>query len=503
MNLFFKIAWRNIRRHKGKSIIIGVILFLGTFLMTIGNGVISGMDLGLQKNIVNCFTGDIVLISDKQESDNVFFEFMGKAVEPIYNYLDIKKVLQKQNIVTQYLPIGKNTAMVLNENGMPGMSFLIGADFEQYKKMFPGNLSATEGKLLEKGERGMMVASGARKEFYDYTGVWVKAVNCSLSIADIPKDVDRSSVVIKDSMVLMGYSNDNSMSDVRLGVKGIIKYKALNTIWGNFVLTDIESFRQCLGYFAASEKTMTLSKEDKELLNTENLDALFSEDVSVEDFSGESKAEKEEIQTVAAETAPVDLDAGAYNMVLVKINKGVKLDDAVKMLNTVLEKEKLGTRAITWKKAIGSLGSMAVLIKGALFVFVMFLFFVAIIIIVNTLSMAAIERTSEIGMMRAVGASKGFIRSMFLAETGFLSFFFGGLGIVSGLIVIKLICLFHITTNNDILQLLYGGDMFHPLVTLPDLGLAVVQLALVTIIAVIYPIKVASGITPLDAISRD
>ena len=54
----------------------------------------------------------------------------------------------------------------------------------------------------------------------------------------------------------------------------------------------------------------------------------------------------------------------------------------------------------------------------------------AIIIIVNTLSMAAIERTSEIGMMRAVGARKGFIRLMFLGETAALSAIFGGAGIV-------------------------------------------------------------------------
>ena len=31
MNLIIKISWRNIMRHKGKSIVIGVILFLGHF----------------------------------------------------------------------------------------------------------------------------------------------------------------------------------------------------------------------------------------------------------------------------------------------------------------------------------------------------------------------------------------------------------------------------------------------------------------------------------------
>ena len=41
MNLIIKISWRNIMRHKGKSIVIRVILFLGALLMTVGNGVIS------------------------------------------------------------------------------------------------------------------------------------------------------------------------------------------------------------------------------------------------------------------------------------------------------------------------------------------------------------------------------------------------------------------------------------------------------------------------------
>ena len=137
------------------------------------------------------------------------------------------------------------------------------------------------------------------------------------------------------------------------------------------------------------------------------------------------------------------------------------------------------------------------------FVFVMLLFFVAIIIIVNTLTMAALERTSEIGMMRAIGARKEFISRMFLGETVMLSAVFGGLGIVLGYVIIRLVPLFNITTQNDMLQLLFGGDKFMPYLSLTDMLMALGQLALVSIIAVIYPVKIARNITPLDAISRD
>jgi len=117
--------------------------------------------------------------------------------------------------------------------------------------------------------------------------------------------------------------------------------------------------------------------------------------------------------------------------------------------------------------------------------------------------MAAIERTAEIGMMRAVGARKGFIRLMFLGETAMLSAVFGGAGIVIGIIIVNIIAAFNITSSNDMVQLLYGGDTFRPLLSIVDVGLAIIQLVIVTLIAVIYPIRVASGITPLDAISRE
>jgi hypothetical protein len=46
MNLIFiKIAFRNLFRHKAKSLIVGRLIFLVSFIMTIGNGVIKGMIL--------------------------------------------------------------------------------------------------------------------------------------------------------------------------------------------------------------------------------------------------------------------------------------------------------------------------------------------------------------------------------------------------------------------------------------------------------------------------
>ena len=314
---------------------------------------------------------------------------------------------------------------------------------------------------------------------------------------------------IRHSVVYMGMNADNSTTDVRLPIRGIVKYRSLNTIWGNFPIIDIESYRECQGYFSAAAQSAKVKKSDIDLFAASDgsLDRMFGSDIVAANTAGVRTPEVLAAGSLAVvrDTArqPADLDAGTFNMVLLRLGPGQPLDRMVATLNQELEQRKLGVRAITWKKATGMIGSMAVLIKGSLFVFVMLLFFVAIIIIINTLSMAALERTSEIGMMRAVGAPKNFIRLMFLGETGALAAAFGGAGILAGAIAVRIVAGCAITSENDMVQLLFGGDTFRPLLSAGDIGLAIVQLAIVTLLAVIYPIRVASSITPLDAVSRE
>jgi ABC-type antimicrobial peptide transport system permease subunit len=388
-----------------------------------------------------------------------------------------------------------------------GGSFLIGVDFDRYRKVFPGNMKPVEGRLPLPGERGALLPTGTRKEAYDFMNIWFIPENESLHVANLTPEAKSKmgALSVKNNVVLMGFNDDNSTSDVRLGVKGVIKFKALNQIWGHFTLVDIEAYRQCLGYFSASEKAVSLAPEQKSLLAMDNssLDDMFSDKSFIVKTEKAAQLPQKITRSAVSTGKPVDVDAGAYNMVLVFFKPQMPLKEGLNKLNTALREAKLNVRAVSWKKAIGPIGNMAILIKGALVVFVLFLFFVAIIIIVNTLSMAALERTSEIGMMRAVGARKGFIGNMFFSETAILSFLFGGLGIAVGVVAVKVLTLCRFTSDNDMIQLLYGGDTFRPFLSVSDIGITVVLLIIVTLIAMVYPIIVARGITPLDAISRD
>lgn len=512
MRLILTIAWRNILRHRGKSLVIGVILFLGAFLMTVGNGVISGMAAGIQKNIVDGFMGDIVLVSEKQKSDNILLEFMGTAIEPINTYEKIKPVLEKQGIVARFLPAGKNLALVLKEDeATPGGAFLMGVDFAAYREMFPNNFRVIEGRWPKPGEKGLLVPTFTREKFYNFLNMWLIPKGGSLVKENLTKEAlaGVKTINLKSDIVMMGMASGmNSTNDIRFPVTGIIKYNALNKIFGNFCIADIESYRQCLGYFTASNKAVAVPKEEQKLLKLEgsDLDALFGEDslvVSNTRSAAPASPSPAPPAGQAARNSAAASEEGAYNLVFIKLKDGVTYAVALAALTAALDQAEAGVRVLTWNKASGPIGSMALIIRGALFVFVMLLFCVAVIIIVNTLTMAALERTPEIGMMRAIGARKSFIGGMFLGETAILSAFFGGAGIAAGIIAVKLIPLFKITSANDMVQILYGGDVFHPLLGGGDVVLTVVQLLLVTVFAALYPMSVARGITPLDAVTRD
>jgi putative ABC transport system permease protein len=244
-------------------------------------------------------------------------------------------------------------------------------------------------------------------------------------------------------------------------------------------------------------------EEKEKIFQSDNLDNLFGESVVKKVETRQDQYKLSGLIGKKVVKKNFDVDSGAYNLVFIKIKDPDRIDECVVKLNESLTKAGADGRAITWKQAAGQIADMATIIRGALFGFVIFIFFVAIIIIMNTLSMAAMERINEIGMMRAVGAQRSFVGWMFFFETSFLSFLFGGAGIIAGIIAVIILNFFNITTDNHILELLYGGSVFRPFLGFFDIFTGIIELAAVTLIAIIYPLKVARRITPLEAIARD
>jgi len=348
MELIFKIAWRNIMRHKGKSLVIGSILFLGALLMTVGNGVTSGLNQGLQKNIVESFSGDVVVVSDKQETDNVFFEMMGKSIEPIHNYRSIDSALSRIPEVARNLPMGKNFGIPLSDDGtMIDGVFVLGTHFAEYRAFFKDNLKVIEGQWPGEGEHGVLMPTGWRKQIVDYYNIAYAVEGFPVDTSTLSKEGKEllATATSRSSLVYMGLNADNTTTDVRTPVRAVVKYRSLNTIWGQFPILDIESYRECMGYFSAQSQTMAVKEENQKLLSLDeaSLDDLFSQSDLVTTntpargtiLSAGSLVADEKV--AAKET---DLEAGAYNMVLVRLTDSRLLESATAKINRVFKEKR-------------------------------------------------------------------------------------------------------------------------------------------------------------------
>ena len=120
--------------------------------------------------------------------------------------------------------------------------------------------------------------------------------------------------------------------------------------------------------------------------------------------------------------------------------------------------------------------------------------------IVNTMIMSIYERTREIGTLKAIGASRGDIRAMFMLEAGALGLLGGVIGLVLGWGLGRLlnrVILWYIERNDLPIQ----GDFF---VVTPTLALAALGFAtLVGIAAGLYPANRAARLDPLLALRHE
>jgi len=106
----------------------------------------------------------------------------------------------------------------------------------------------------------------------------------------------------------------------------------------------------------------------------------------------------------------------------------------------------------------------------------------------NIMLISISERTWEIGLRRAIGATRKDIKRQFLLETVGLVFFGGGAGAGVGLLLAGMFFL------------VPSGVMPHPDLRAMDLASGFVLLALVGLAAGIYPAFKASALTPTEAL---
>ena len=126
--------------------------------------------------------------------------------------------------------------------------------------------------------------------------------------------------------------------------------------------------------------------------------------------------------------------------------------------------------------------------------------FAGFIVISNSLVLRVIDRTQEIGTLRAIGAEKKYVGLECMAETLIITCSSGIIGIMLGIILAALFTNASIKFSNAFLVQLFGGQTLVIAVNLKNVISALLLSFITGVVAWINPARKAASISPAVAI---
>ena len=129
-----------------------------------------------------------------------------------------------------------------------------------------------------------------------------------------------------------------------------------------------------------------------------------------------------------------------------------------------------------------------------------FALFIGMFIIYNTFQIAVAQRRSEIGILRALGATRGQIQTLFLAESAVAGLIGSGLGLLLGIAIARVMTGY----IGALLGEVYGiAQRAEEISTDPKLMLFAVILGVITsVIAAFVPARGAARVDPVQALQK-
>lgn len=195
---------------------------------------------------------------------------------------------------------------------------------------------------------------------------------------------------------------------------------------------------------------------------------------------------KKGFEQLFEETDPVFLIVKTHTVDDVQIAK----DKIIRLLDKEFGKDQKLFEVQTTEQLQEQVGSLVAVIQLVLVGIASISLLVGGVGIANTMIMSVLERTSEIGVMKSIGATNTLVLSIFLLEAGFIGLIGGVIGLILGYMLAFLIGIIA-TASNFALSI-----SIDPFVIVGSLFFAV----LVGMIAGYFPAKRAASMDPVEAL---
>jgi len=490
--MLLSISIRNVIRNLKRLSPLMASLLLIFFLLVMGNAVLKTTVDSLYDLYAGHVCGDLTVSAQADNNFTVFGSdqlLVGQYLIPptLIDFADLSKMVRERPEVRSIAGLVSAVAQVELE-GSKDQATVLGVDFERYFDVL-SSLELLRGSLPESGRPGMLVQAGKWEDPIGKRALLASSTGGSFTLRELP-------------------------------VTGVFRYpvreKALNSV----VLTDADTARALNGYLYGSSSEESLSEEEQGALESE-FDSLFgtedsssnggggdasqegAEDAGIDPGalfgSGENGDEASSSAAAKQKSAAAQTGGGAWNFLLVDLEER----NGFEKLRQALAAEGIGREngylVRPWSASVGGNAQLARYLQLMFNIGLLFVAFGAVIIAANALLLSVLERTGELGTLRAVGATKGRISLMIFIETLIVVFFSALLGILLGTAAVRGLNSLGIVIDNQYIRLLFGGEPLRGEMSFAIAGAHLAAAFLLTILSVLYPLKRALAIAPVEA----
>lgn len=477
--MILSLAFKNVVSRKSSAVIVLFISF-AVALMLLINSIFDSTEHGIEQTYTASFTGDFTI----RPKDNMLLCLFGDQtpitgeltrIETLKPYADIINYLDNNPLVDSHVSQVTGAGRVEANDHQP-FTYIFGVNGEEYTKMMNA-IEIVDGRAYGK-ERGIMLS--------EYYADWleVKAGDMvQFTVADGPHVRIRAAKL-----------------------SAVYKYPVENSIFENIVLADPYTVCSLLDLNTSSDNIEIEETKSDLLFDDIDWDNLFmTDDVSAEDIWDDSAATVEELfasnnsDEADEEIEEVYPESTTWNFICGKVAPGQNKSAVIRKLNRDFKKYGWPVEAVNWRNAAGSTAMYLYWMRLIFNVGIIIILFAGFIIINNTLVVNVLNRTREIGTLRAQGGTRLFVSLECMSETFILSLVAGVLGSVIGCLLSKGFNALNISIHNSFLIQLFGGTTITSILSASVILKSMLLALVIGLVGWIYPVRSALKVTPVKA----
>ena len=470
--MILKLAYKNVVSRRSSFVIILFVSF-AVCLFCVANAVFDSTEQGVQTNYVSSFTGDLIIRPTGKLQLSLFGDetpITGEltSLDCVIPYEDLTAYIKSQSFVSSV--VGQVSGMAAIEYGENRYaSYLFGVNGDEYLDAM-SSIHIIEGQPYTEGQKGAMLCTNA---------------------------VQKLGVQLGDTVQFI--VSDGPYVRIRAApLTAIFEYDIHNDIFDRFAIVDADTVRSLLDMTdSAGSQQIDIDEENTTLLDSDlDIDSLFDDVWDTDGIYDETPVSFEELPQADYEEY---IPSNSWNFLIVRLTPGTNADKTIKKFNRLFKKNKWPVQATDWRHAAGSTALYLYWMRIIFNLGITIVLFAGFIIVNNTLVINVLDRTQEIGTMRAIGTKKRFVSVECMAETFMMTLTSGVIGVLAGIWCCHLITRANIVFHNTFLIQLFGGDALNIFVTGGNIAKMFLLVIMLGVIGWIYPVITAVKVSPVTA----